>query len=153
MKNSTPDKEDWELKIDNAAEVAKKKSDDAIDAARNKAKEIIGSLPPEAREGATNIFVSGVQAVAQFFQNVWAQIEAVAKSVLNFLAGIWDQIKVAWDVVQGAANTAINWVKGLFGASATFKDSSSSSSTLHARGNRAVHAHGDSAAHPEGVGL
>lgn len=58
LKNSTPDKEDWELKIDNAAEVAKKKSDDAIDAARNEAKEIIGSLPPEAREGATNILIS-----------------------------------------------------------------------------------------------
>ena len=149
LKNSTPDQEEWERKIDNAAEVAKKKSDDAIDAAKNKAKEIIGTLPPEAREGATNIFVSGLQAVAQFFQNVWSQIEAVARSVLNFLAGIWDKIKVAWDVVKGAANTAVDWIKGLFGASATFKDSSS---TSHDRGNRVAHALSDNAAHPEGVG-
>lgn len=113
LKDTEPNKPKWELEIDRTAEETKRKSNAAIDRARDAAKAVINKLPEPAREAATNVFLSGFQAVAQFFENVWAQIKAVAESVYQFILGVWNKIKTAWNTVVSAAELAWKLIGGI----------------------------------------
>lgn len=112
-----PEQAKWEAAIDAAAENAKEKAKSVIDGARDRAKKIISQLPEEVHQGATNIFISGYQTVARFFENVWAQVKAVGGVVHQFLKGTWDQLTSAWNKVQAAGKDAINWIKKIVGRS------------------------------------
>lgn len=114
LKNTEPDRPQWELDIDRAAEETKKKSNQAIDEAAAAAKQVIGQLPEESRQSAVDVFLYGFQAVARFFENVWNQIKAVAEAVYQFILGIWDKIKTAWNTVVEAAKAAWNWIGSIF---------------------------------------
>lgn len=115
LKDQKPDKPSWEQKIDDAGVKAKEISNKAIDDATTAAKEVIGKLPEGSREVASNVFVSGFNAVQQFFKNVWTQIKAVAQAVYQFLLGVWTALEKAWNAVKSAAETAWTWIKGNLG--------------------------------------
>lgn len=55
--------------------------------------------------------------------NVWTQTKAVAQKAWNGPKYVWNSLKKSWEVVEGAAKTAHNWIKGNFTHSATFSGS------------------------------
>lgn len=119
LKGTTPDESAWEKKIDDAGEDVKKALVKAVDDSVIAAKAVIRPLPKEAQKGAENIYVSGFKAVQVFFENVWAQIKAVGGALHQFLQGNWTALERAWGLIQAAAETALNWIRGISDFSAT----------------------------------
>ena len=117
LKDAEPDKLQWEVFIDQAAEDAKQKAKQSIDKAAAAAKLVINKLPTEAeaRQSAVDVFLAGYRAVARFFENVWLQIMEVAESVHQFLVGVWDKIMFAWSAISIAAEATLDWIRGQFG--------------------------------------
>lgn len=63
---SKTDKPTWQEQIDDAEELTKQASVNALDDAINAAKEVIGRLPEKAHKSALDVFVSGFHAVQGF---------------------------------------------------------------------------------------
>lgn len=119
LKGTTPDKSAWEKKIDDAGVDVKRASSKALDDSVIAAKAVIRTLPKEAQKAAEDIYISGFKAVAVFFENVWAQVKAVGEALYQFLQGNWTALERAWDLIQAAAKTAWNWIRGTSNFSAT----------------------------------
>ncbi|KAK4148566.1 hypothetical protein C8A00DRAFT_38856 [Chaetomidium leptoderma] len=118
LKDTAPDEDAWEKIVDAAAADAKKKADQTIDDAAQKAKGVIQKLPPDARLPAANVFKSGLDKVMGFFQSVYNGINTVINAIANFIRGVWDKLKAAAQAVADAAKSAIQWIGGIFGFAA-----------------------------------
>ncbi|KAJ5534597.1 hypothetical protein N7527_000851 [Penicillium freii] len=80
----------------------------------------IDSLDTEAeKEAAFDIFSHGWTAFTNFLDTVLAWMGKLVDAVWDFLKGIWDKIKQGWEVVKAGFNAAVNFIKGIFGYSAS----------------------------------
>lgn len=119
LKGTTPDESAWKKKIDDAGEDLKKASVKAVDDSATAATAVIRPLPKDAQKVAEDIYVSGLQAVQAFFEDVWAQIKEVGGALHQFLQGNWTALERAWGSIQATAKTVLNVIRGTFNFSAT----------------------------------
>jgi len=73
----------------------KKKSDDAIDKTFDSAIDEIDNLPPGEQEVATNGFLLGMDAVANFFDFILGQFGQFFNHIVDFISGIFTKVKEA----------------------------------------------------------
>ncbi|KAI0429075.1 hypothetical protein F5Y09DRAFT_343083 [Xylaria sp. FL1042] len=118
LKGQEPDEEKWKQTINDSAARATERATAAIEKVRVDALDYIGRLPEATRQPASDLFAAGVDAVAAFFEKLYAGLKEVIQAVADFLKGIWDQITTAWNEVVAAAQAAIDFINGLFSFSA-----------------------------------
>ncbi|KAI0902700.1 hypothetical protein F4824DRAFT_473879 [Ustulina deusta] len=114
LKGQPPDEEGWKTTINNSATRSKERAIAAIEKVRLDALDYIGQLPASTRQPASDLFATGLNAVAAFFEELYEGLKIIIDAIADFLRGIWTQITNTWNVIQSAASAAIDFIKGLF---------------------------------------
>ncbi|KAI0808574.1 hypothetical protein GGR55DRAFT_651975 [Xylaria sp. FL0064] len=118
LKGQTPDEEAWKKTINDSAARSKERAIAAIEQVRLDALSYIGQLPESTRQPASNLFATGLDAVANFFEELYEGLKVIINAIADFLKGIWSQITNTWNVIKSAAEAAINFIGSLFSFSA-----------------------------------
>ncbi|KAI1355996.1 hypothetical protein F5Y01DRAFT_310181 [Xylaria sp. FL0043] len=118
LKGQTPDEEAWQKFINDSATRSKERTIAAIEQVRLDALSYIGQLPESAREPASDLFATGLDAVAKFFEELYEGLKIIISAIADFFKGIWNQITNTWNVIKSAADAAINFIRGLYSSSA-----------------------------------
>ncbi|KAI1278246.1 hypothetical protein F5Y07DRAFT_406923 [Xylaria sp. FL0933] len=118
LKGQTPDEEAWQKIINDSAAGSKERAIAVIEQVRLDALRYIGQLPESAREPASDLFATGLDAVAKFFEELYEGLKNIISAIADFFKGIWNQITSTWNVIKSAAEAAINFIRGLHSFSA-----------------------------------
>ncbi|KAI0968470.1 hypothetical protein F4678DRAFT_482075 [Xylaria arbuscula] len=114
LKGQQPDEEAWKKTINDSSDRSKQRAIAAIEKVRLDALDYIGQLPLSTRQPASELFATGLNAVAAFFEELYEGLKVIIDAIVDFLKGIWIQITNTWTVIQSAASAAIDFIKGLF---------------------------------------
>ena len=72
-------------------------------------------MPPEAKDHAANLAEQCGDFVNDCLATLLNQLNAVWNAVMDFLKGVFNVLKNAYQKVAGAANSAIKGIASLFG--------------------------------------
>lgn len=128
LQTKTTTREDWEKRLEDGATEAKKESAALIDRYAAKAHDIIIKVPEDRRDAAANIWIGVWANVSGVIQTICKKVGDLLLKIADFMIGLWNGIKAAWESVKSTVSHALN-VLGLgnFATSTTHSPSKGSS--------------------------
>lgn len=112
--DSTPDRLEWILRMNQKREELKLKSTRIIDEKTDEAIDYIYTLPDQERETAAEFWRTIVVGFIQSWADAWDQIEIVVGAVAGWNPNMWETINSALQHIGKAFESSWNWLKNLF---------------------------------------
>ncbi|KAL1851192.1 hypothetical protein Plec18170_006516 [Paecilomyces lecythidis] len=114
LKDSKASRETAKQRMEEARERAKKKSNDIIDKKFDEALAYMDTLPPEKQDRAADLWIGLSNGFLRFWENVMGLVLDVIKTVIAWLANVWETVKKFVIAIKDTFVAAWNWFTGLF---------------------------------------